>query len=302
MSLRTPGDTHITVPPSEQEENEIFDTLSAEAALEPDKDTPPAWRRSDRLLLALALVLIAATVLLSSGEVSERFDHLGRAVCGQLSEHSFFCGGRQLPLCARCTGTYLGVLVTYVMLSLMGRGRANKLPPLNILLALFLFIALWALDGLNSYVTLFTQSPLLYEPSNLLRLSSGLLQGLALMVIVRPIVAFTLWGESQEERVVRGYGELAVLVAAVAAVGFVAQSEAPWLYYPLSLSSVAGELLMLSLVNTLVLCVLLRREGAVANWRQAAVLWLAGLAAALVEVNLINVARQAISRLLGLPV
>jgi len=253
-------------------------------------------------LLTLALVVIVATAVLSSGEVSERLDYLGRAVCGQLAEHSFFCGGRQLPLCARCTGTYLGVLVTYVMLGLMRRGRANKLPPLHILLALFLFIALWALDGLNSYVTLFTQSPLLYEPDNLLRLGSGLLQGLALMVIVRPIVAFTLWSESQEERVLRNIGELALLVVAVAAVGFVAQSEAAGLYYPLALLSVAGELLMLSLVNTLVLCVLLRREGATTNWRQAAVLWLAGLAAALVEVNLINVARQALSRLLDLPV
>lgn len=251
-------------------------------------------------MLALALGVIAAVVVFSSGSVPERLDYLGRAVCGQLAEHSFFCGGRQLPLCARCTGTYLGVLVTYVILSLMGRGRANKQPPLNILLVLFLFIGLWALDGLNSYVTLFTRSPLLYAPHNLLRLGSGLLQGLALVLIVRPIVAFTLWAESREERVLRNTGELALLVAVAAAVGFVAQSEAVWLYYPLALLSVAGELLMLSLVNTLVLCVLLRREGAATNWRQAAPLWLAGLAAALVEVNLVNVARQALSQLLGL--
>jgi uncharacterized membrane protein len=241
-------------------------------------------------------------LLLPHGGVTERLDHLGRAVCGQLVEHSFFCGERQLPLCARCTGTYLGVLVTYVMLGIiMGRGRANELPPLRILLVLFLFIALWGLDGLNSYFTLLTGSPLLYEPSNFLRLISGLLQGLALMVIVRPIVAFTLWAQSRDEQVVRSYGELGLLVAALAVVGVVARSEAAWLYYPLALSSVGGELLMLSLVNTLISSVLLRREGTAANWRQAAPLWLLGLAAALVEVNLINLGREALNRLLGLP-
>ncbi|MCK4451645.1 MAG: hypothetical protein KAX26_13750, partial [Anaerolineae bacterium] len=120
-------------------------------------------------------------------------------------------------------------------------------------------------------------------------------------VIVRPIVAFTLWAQSRDEQVVRGYGELGLLMAALAGVGVVAQSEAAWLYYPLALSSVRGELLMLSLVNTLIASVLLRREGTAANWRQAAPLWLLGLAAALVEVNLINLGREALNRLLGLP-
>ncbi len=288
-------------------ENPVDSRLAA--LVSPDSERHPAPAESalsarrwlNRLLVALALAVIFVMLLLPHGEVMERLDHLGRAVCGQLVEHSFFCGQRRLPLCARCTGTYLGVLVTYVMLGIMGRGRANELPPLRILLVLFLFIALWGLDGLNSYFTLLTGSPLLYEPSNLLRLISGLLQGLALMVIVRPIVAFTLWAQSRDEQVVRGYGELGLLMAALAVVGIVAQSEAGWLYYPLALSSVGGELLILSLVNTLIATVLLRREGTAANWRQATPLWLLGLAAALVEVNLINLGREALNRLLGLP-
>jgi uncharacterized membrane protein len=253
------------------------------------------------LLWGLLLAVIFATLLLPHVEVQGQLDHMGSAVCGRLSEHSFFCGERQLPLCARCTGTYLGVAITYVMLSVMGRGRANQLPALQILLLLFLFVALWALDGVNSYATLFTQSPLLYEPSNIMRLITGLLQGMALMIIVQPIVAFTLWAESRDERVVRGYRELALITLALAVVGLAAQSELVWLYYPLALSSIAGELLMLSLVNMLVLVLLLRREAMAGSWRQAAPLWVLGLAAALVEINLINLGRGALNRLLGLP-
>jgi len=254
-----------------------------------------------RLLVALSLGVIVVTLILPHAELPAQLDHLGSAVCGRLPDHTFSCGERQLPLCARCTGTYLGVAVTYIMLGIMGRGRANKLPPLSVLLTLFLFVALWALDGVNSYATLFMQSYLLYEPSNLVRLITGLLQGMALTVIVRPVVAFTLWAESDDEHVVRGHGELALLLLGVAAAGFVAQTELPWLYYPLALSSIAGELLMLSLVNTLVLCILLRREALAGGWRQAAPLWIVGLAAALVEINLINLGRQALNRFLGLP-
>lgn len=34
---------------------------------------------------------------------------VGGIICHQLPERSFFLGGRQLPVCARCSGLYLGV-------------------------------------------------------------------------------------------------------------------------------------------------------------------------------------------------
>lgn len=279
--------------------SEPLDTSIAEGFPEPGDVVASASRRPDRFLLSLALGLIFVTLLLSPRSPAEWVNHLGRAVCGQLAEHSFFFDGRQLPLCARCTGTYLGALSVYAMLSLLGRGRASRLPPVGILLVLFLFIAFWAVDGLNSYLPLFIGSYFLYPPNNLLRLASGLLQGLALMVIVRPIFASTLWAEISEERVVRNWRELALLLAVVAAVGSAAQSGLPWLYYPLALLSGAGVLLVLSLVNTLIVCVLLRREGMAATWLQAVPLWLSGLAAALGEVELVNAARGFLQRLLA---
>ena len=36
---------------------------------------------------------------------------VGSVICHQLSERSFFIDGRQLPVCARCTGLYLGGLL-----------------------------------------------------------------------------------------------------------------------------------------------------------------------------------------------
>lgn len=38
----------------------------------------------------------------------------GSVVCHQLPDRSFFIDGRQLPVCARCTGLYLGGLAGFV--------------------------------------------------------------------------------------------------------------------------------------------------------------------------------------------
>lgn len=266
------------------------------------RENEPRTRwRLDRQLLVLAAVVILVILALPRGGVAELLAYLGRAVCGQLPEHSLFCGQQQLPHCARCTGTYLGALVTYVVLGLMGRGRANGLPRLSILLLLFLFVALWAVDGLNSYVALYTENLLLYSPSNLLRLISGLLQGMALMVIVRPIAALTLLKDSQNDPVVRSHPDLLWPLAAAALVGLLAWIGVPWLYYPLAVMSLAGQMLMLTLINALVACIVLRREAQATKWRQTAVLWAIGLAAALVEIAAINFFRDVLLRLLGVP-
>lgn len=258
-------------------------------------------RRWQWAALGISLLVVLVTLIWPHAEVSAQLDHLGRAVCGQLPEHSFTCGERQLPLCARCTGTYLAALVTYLALGLMGRGRADQLPSLNILLVLGMFIALWALDGFNSYATLIRGSPLLYEPDNLWRLISGLLQGMALMVIVRPIVAATVWAETKDIRIIRGYGELFLLILSLVGLALLVRTEAAWLYYPLALTSVAGEVLILTLVNTLVAFLLFRRDSPAGSWREVAWLWALGLAAALIEINLISYVHDALQRVLGLP-
>ena len=49
----------------------------------------------------------------------------GAIVCHQLPERSFFLAGRQLPVCARCTGLYLGVALGLVGWLAVRRVRAG---------------------------------------------------------------------------------------------------------------------------------------------------------------------------------
>ena len=73
-----------------------------------------------------------------------------------------------------------------VAMLLRRRHRASRLPPSRSCWCSWAFIGLWGFDGLNSYLTFFPGAPHLYEPRNWLRLTTGLLNGLALSALILP--------------------------------------------------------------------------------------------------------------------
>ncbi|HER34962.1 MAG TPA: DUF2085 domain-containing protein, partial [Halothiobacillaceae bacterium] len=97
------------------------------------------------------MVVIVVAIELPPSTLLGKADVAGYAVCHRLPERSFSLGDRPMPLCARCTGTFLGAVVGLGMMLIYGRRRASRLPPAGILLAMLTFSALWAFDGLNSY-------------------------------------------------------------------------------------------------------------------------------------------------------
>jgi hypothetical protein len=91
---------------------------------------------------------------------------------------------------------------------------------------------------------------------------------------------------------------LAGLIALItAAVG----SQWVPLLYPLALLSVAGTLLMLTMVMAMLLTLALRRDGRAQGWRDALPLLVAGLALALILVLGINLLRAWLTAQMGLP-
>ncbi|MGC8839564.1 MAG: DUF2085 domain-containing protein, partial [Anaerolineae bacterium] len=173
----------------------------------------------------------------------------------------FFLGGRALPLCARCTGTFLGATVSLLAAAWRGRGRSGSLPPAGILGVLVLSIAVWAVDGLNSFLSLFPNLPSLYAPSNLLRLATGLLNGVALTNLALPVANLTLWEVPCPEPPLRTWGELASLWAVLGVCGaLVAWGPGP-LYGPVAFWSILGVVALLTLVNSVIAAVVLGREG-----------------------------------------
>ncbi|MDH5624026.1 MAG: DUF2085 domain-containing protein, partial [Candidatus Bathyarchaeota archaeon] len=91
------------------------------------------------------------------------FNSIGHLVCHQLPERTLWIGGRYLPVCARCTGAYLGFYIGYLLLPMRKKEACG--PP-NLWITLFM-VAPMILDAGTQIVGLRTST-------NELRLVTGL--------------------------------------------------------------------------------------------------------------------------------
>lgn len=251
------------------------------------RDIPKA-----RALLILALLsIILIGLLLAPPGLLGKADAIGYAVCHRIDLRSLHLGDRQLPLCARCTGTFLGTIVGALLLIAFGRGRSAVWPRRGILIVLALTAVPWGLDGVNSYASLFPGIPHVYEPQNWLRLTTGTLLGMAMAAVFLPAVNQSLWKSPSPEPVIRDFRELVLYFLPAPILIVLALTENPVILYPLAILSTAGILFLLTGVYTALLLMVLRREGLAETWTDAWPALAAGLALGLLQIYAIDIVR-----------
>ena len=243
------------------------------------------------VLSVMAFYAVTDTHYLAHDHALEGADWFSYAVCHRITERSFMINGRQLPLCARCTGMYLGAALTMLALWLAGRARHIALPPLPILLTLLGFMAIMGIDGLNSYSHFFPDVPHLYEPRNWLRLLTGMGTGLALGAVILPTLSQTLWLQQEFRPSVSTFRELGGLVLVGGTAVLLVLSNQPIMLYVLAIISTAGLLTVVTALNTVMVLILSRRESLATTWRQATLPLLIGVALALIELSAISLLR-----------
>lgn len=167
----------------------------------------------------------------------------GSAVCDQLVAHSYTFGGIVLPLCARCTGMYLGALVT-LGFHAWRHPRAVGLPRPWMLLALLLFFLAWAGDGVNSFLTVIPTAPHLYLPANILRLITGTLMGITVGSLTFVMFNASIWSLPDPMPIFATRSEFFALLGLGALIIVVVQSGWAPLLYPLTLASLAAILIL----------------------------------------------------------
>ncbi len=101
-----------------------------------DPSRPPSFMRPYSRLTTLFVVGLAALILAlwligTPFSVEGKADAVGYAICHRISERSFHAYGHALPLCARCTGIYLGVATGLIVFGASGRIRSSRLPKLD---------------------------------------------------------------------------------------------------------------------------------------------------------------------------
>lgn len=231
----------------------------------PRAPEPPTWLIAG---LAAAYVLaLAALAFLPGATLLQRLTVLDSGVCNELVDHTYFPAGQQLPLCARCTGMYLGFAATTLLMWGAGRLRASGFPGRRVALLLGLAIVVMGVDGFNS---LFNELhlPHLYQPQNTLRLATGLGTGVAMAAFIIPVANTLLWRSEDVRSSFATLRQLAALLPILLLMFVGVVSQAAFLLYPIALLSSAGLVLAFSLVNLVFVLGIGNRVGRFASWRQ----------------------------------
>lgn len=243
-------------------------------------------------LVAAGSVIFVLWLLGTPPGLLGKADAVGYAICHRIAQRSFHADGRQLPLCARCTGIYLGVMLDLLVFGARGRLRASKLPPLKVLALFMLFGAAFGIDGLNSYLSLFAAYKPVYQPNNTLRLLTGMGFGLSLMGVVLPVFNSIIWQTPEPVAPLRDLKESAVLVGSAILVSVAVLAKLAAVLVAAGLISTAGVVLMFGIVGGTVFLTVTRRENSLMRWRDLAVPALAGLVFAISVIGTIDLARH----------
>jgi len=200
-------------------------------------------------------------------ETISLFNFIGSLVCHQRPDRTLWIGGHYLPVCARDTGTFVGLLLGYIMLLFLRRKEA-KGPP-NLYVSLVMMLPLWV----DSFGQLFG----FWTSTNYLRLITGLLFGAALAPML--VYALSLSALKGKIPLIKNIGpKTAVLddndswfdakalcisitlsVILFIAIIAIAGSEFPLFYWMLSITIITGIIWHFFVLPSLLLILALRK-------------------------------------------
>ena len=235
------------------------------------------------LLALVAILLVAVWWINTPPGLLGKAAAAGYAVCHQITSHSFLIGDHQMPLCARCTGMYLGALLGVIYLTRFG--KRGGMPPVKIGVVLGLFMLFFAVDGVNSYLHFFPGAPELYQPENWLRLLTGTGVGLGIAAVLVPVTNQVFWLDGDPRPALEGWRQFLPLLGLAALLDLVVLSEASLLLYPLALLSAAAIFVVLSLVYAMVWTMLFKRENHFKRYRDLWLPLLAGFIVAMLQIG-----------------
>lgn len=256
----------------------------------------PAWLATFSVSRLAEIFFIVANIALISGWLMStpsgllgKADAAGYAVCHRIEARSFKIGDRQTPLCARCSGMYLGALLGMIYLSRFGRPAA--LPSAKISVVLGLFVLAFAIDGANSYLHLFPFFPGIYEPNNVLRLLTGTGIGIGIAAVLTPVFHQVAWKDALPEPSIGTWRRFLPLLGLAGLVDLAVLSDNPLLLYPLALLSAVSIVIILLTVYLIIWVMITKQENRFEKISDLRIPILAGLFTAFLQITALDVVR-----------
>jgi uncharacterized membrane protein len=244
------------------------------------------WRWT---LLVLAILLFGTWLFLTPEGLLGKADAVGYAVCHRISERSFHIGDRPGPMCARCSGLFLGALLGWIFQAV--QGRKGKTPPWPVLILFALLALSWVLDGLNSFLMLTPKLNALYTTQNWTRLATGTGMGLAISAILRPIFIQTMFKKMKNASGLGNWKQVLLLLVLAGLMDIVLFLEIPWVVYILSILSAFSVIMLLTLIYSMVWVLLLKKENQYESIKQLFIPLIIGFMVAMIQIGLFDLVR-----------
>jgi uncharacterized membrane protein len=256
--------------------------------LESEEPPEPGGRSVGARLLGSALVTVVALfVLFTPWPVPAKLRAIGHACCAQIPTHTLTLAGQAMPLDARNSGIYGAVLVVIAMTWLLGRRRAGQFVSPRLGFLLMLAVLAMVFDGFNSLAETHHLRTL-YHDTNVLRVVTGALAGMALTILTLPLFNRLVWREPEEVAIADDVTDLVGYLAGITVLALALLGGAGILYYPLSMLAAGGVLVTVTFVNTCICLVSARRENTVGTLTDLALPALAGLVLTCLEIASID--------------
>jgi uncharacterized membrane protein len=249
--------------------------------------------------LSTKRILLAALVLLAAAGITLNWLHLtpggcyskgmaiGSSVCHQLPSHSYIRDDIQFPLCARCSGLYLGCFIG--ILYYLTQDKKAGLPAKGYLILLGVLTLAWGGDGLNSFISDLFNRTFLYTTNNTTRLVTGFGMGLVLSTALMTLFNLTIWRTPQKPPLLHSVRQVGAYGLAAAGVGLLLIYAGKTVFLSLAAVSILMIVLVISMLYTVFWVIVTRREN---SFEQPAQLWLfmlAGFTTAMLQITLMTV-------------
>jgi uncharacterized membrane protein len=244
-----------------------------------------------------ALIVFGVWFYIAPPGVLGKADSIGYAICHRIDERSFHVFGRQLPLCARCTGEFYAAGISLLFFAFVSPKKSG-MPGWKLGTPLLFFLLAFGLDGANSYLYLLKQTspgaleniPNLYIPSNTLRLLTGSGMGIALASILFPAFNSSAW-KAPDPSPALDWRKLGILTGIVLLFDLLILTDHPAVLYPIAIVSILGVLALLVIVFSMVWVLIMRLENEFDHLTQMWMPFLAGTTLALLMITVIDLLR-----------
>jgi uncharacterized membrane protein len=241
------------------------------------------------LVILATVALLSVWLLKTPPGLLGKADAIGYAVCHRAPLRSFTIGDRASPLCARCTGTFLGGLLSLIFLGRLG--RRGEMPDLKSSIFLGVFVVAFGLDGLNSFSHLLPGAPSLYQSANWLRLLTGTALGLGIGAVLVPVFNQVIWVKYEPIHSMGTWREIGTLLLLALLLDLAVLSQNVIIFYPLAVISGFAVLIILTVVYTVVWVLLSKQENRYHSIREIWFYILAGFLVALLQITLMDAGR-----------